>query len=168
MTDRKLIEWGRELRALTRATGQLLTINRRPDVAQIVGADGVHLPELGLPVAEVQQRFPRLSLIGVSKHTRQGLETAALDRASYAFLSPIFEVPDKAAPIGVHGFRTTIANVGIPTYALGGIGPEDLPELLDAGAFGVAVRRAIYSSAAPELALERFVDALDKSPANGE
>jgi len=153
---------------LTQTAGQLLTINRRPDVAQIVGADGVHLPELGLPAAALRQRWPELGLIGVSRHDRHGLRVAERDGASYAFLSPIFEVPDKAMPIGIHGFRAAIASVGIPTYALGGIGPEDLPALFAAGAFGVAIRRAVYSTTEPQAALQRFVRALDKSLANGE
>ncbi|MGB5285824.1 MAG: thiamine phosphate synthase, partial [Polyangiales bacterium] len=49
-TDRQLVQWGRELRELTRRTGSVLTVNRRLDVAQIVGADGVHLPERGIPL----------------------------------------------------------------------------------------------------------------------
>jgi thiamine-phosphate pyrophosphorylase len=163
-----LVEWGQELRILTRSRGQLLTISRRPDVAQIVGADGVHLPELGLPATQLRKRWPALGVIGVSRHDRQGLQTAAQDHATYAFLSPIFAVPHKAPPIGIYGFSRAIANVGIPTYALGGIQPEDVPALLAAGAFGVAIRRAIYAASQPQQALQRFVRALDKSLTNGE
>jgi thiamine-phosphate pyrophosphorylase len=168
VSDRKLVQWGQELRILTRSTGQLLTISRRPDVAQIVGADGVHLPELGLPATQLRQRWPALGMIGVSRHDRQGLQTAAQDRATYAFLSPIFAVPCKAPPIGIHGFSRAIANAGIPTYALGGIQAQDVPALLAAGAFGVAIRRAIYAVSQPRQALQRFVRALDKSLTNGE
>jgi thiamine-phosphate pyrophosphorylase len=93
---------------------------------------------------------------------------AARDRASYAFFSPIFEVPGKLPAIGIHGFRTAIANVGIPTYALGGIRSGDLPALLAAGAFGVAIRRAIYGADQPKRALECFIRALDKGSTNGK
>jgi len=167
-SDRQLIDWGHELRALTQAAGQVMTVNRRPDVAQIVGANGVHLPELGLPTAALRKQWPSLRLLGVSRHDRLGLEKAVRDRASYAFLSPIFEVPDKLPAIGIHGFKAAIANVGIPTYALGGIRSEDLPALLAAGAFGIAIRRAIYGVDRPERALARFIRALDKSLPNGE
>jgi thiamine-phosphate pyrophosphorylase len=145
-----------------------LVINRRPDVAQIVGADGVHLPELGLPPEDVRQRWPALQLVGLSRHDRAGLEAARRERASYAFLSPIFEVPGKNRPIGIHGFRTAIADVGIPTYALGGIEARDVKALLAAGAFGVAIRRAIYASTQPDETLQGFVRELDNGLANGE
>jgi thiamine monophosphate synthase len=43
-----------------------------------------------------------------------------------------------------------------------------VPVLLAAGAFGVAIRRAIYAVSQPRQALQRFVRALDKSLTNGE
>lgn len=168
VSDRQLVEWGRELREITRATGTALVLNRRVDVAQIVGADGVHLPELGLPLADIRRQWPELAMIGVSRHDRPGLETAEQDGATYAFLSPVFNVPGKAPPIGIHGFRAAIADVRIPTYALGGIQAEDSGALLTAGAFGIAVRRAIYAASQPDEALRSFLHQLDKNLANGE
>jgi thiamine-phosphate pyrophosphorylase len=159
-SDRQLVEWGRELREVTRATGSVLVLNRRVDVAQIVEADGVHLPERALPPGPLRQQWPRLAMIGASRHDRAGLRAAAKDRLTYAFLSPIFHVPGKAQPMGVHGFRTAIFGVGIPTYALGGIAPEDSRALVAAGASGVAVRRAIYEADDPNEALQRFIGAL--------
>lgn len=156
------------MRALTRDTGATLLVNRRLDVAEIVGADGVHVPELGLPTTEIRRHWPSLPFIGVSRHDRAGLETASQERASFAFLSPVFHVPGKAPPIGLHGFRAAIAGVGMPTYALGGIRPEDLKPLLRAGAFGIAIRRAIFASNKPNEVLLRFLSELDKSLSNGE
>jgi thiamine-phosphate pyrophosphorylase len=166
--DRQLVQWGRELREVTRATGSTLAVNRRADVAQIVGADGVHLPEVGLPIAEIRDQWPEFPMTGVSRHDRAGLREAEQDGATYAFLSPVFHVPGKAQPIGIHGFRSAIADVGIPTYALGGIGEQDWKALLAAGAFGVAICRAIYAVSEPGEALQRYVHELDKSLANGE
>ncbi len=167
-SDRQLVQWGRDLREVTRATGSTLAVNRRVDVAQIVSADAVHLPELGLSIAGLRKLWPEFPMMGVSRHDRAGLMAAEHDRATYAFLSPVFHVPGKARPIGIHGFRSAIADVGIPTYALGGIGDEDWKALLAAGAFGVAIRRAIYSVSEPGEALQRYVRELDKNLANGE
>ncbi|MBW2547438.1 MAG: thiamine phosphate synthase [Deltaproteobacteria bacterium] len=157
-SDRQLVQWGRELRTVTHACRGALTVNRRVDVAQIVGADGVHLPELGLPIADVREAWPTFGMLGVSRHDAAGLEAGEQDSASYAFLSPI----------GIHGFGTAIADVGIPTYALGGIGAQDCRALVAAGAFGVAIRRAIYEAPQPGEALLQFVHELDKSLPNGE
>lgn len=168
VSDRQLVQWGRELRSLASASGSAFAVNRRPDIAQIVGADGVHLPELGLRPTELRRHWPALRTIGVSCHDRAGLEMAVGGGATYAFLSPIFDVPEKNPPMGIDGFRAAIAGVGIPTYALGGIGPEHVRALLEAGAFGVAVCRAIYAAARPGEALGQFVLELDKSPAKVE
>ena len=167
-SDRQLVKWGQELREVTQAAGSVLAVNRRLDVAQIVDADGVHLPELGLRPADIREQWPALGMLGVSRHDKAGLGAAERDLATYAFLSPVFQVPGKGQPIGIHGFRDAIADVGIPTYALGGIGAEDCKAVLAAGAFGVAIRRAIYSAEKPNETLLRFVRALDKSLTSGE
>ncbi len=158
--DRQLLDWGHALRELTRAKGSVLTVNRRADIAQIIDADGVHLPERGLPASEIQAHWPVLRMLGVSRHDSAGLQAAKRDSASYAFLSPVFDVPGKATPIGIHGFQGTIADVGIPTYALGGIQPSDSKALLAAGATGVAVQRGIYAADEPGETLQQYIRAL--------
>ena len=161
-SDRALIEWGRELRELTASTGSPLVVNQRPDVAHIIGADGVHLPETGLPIARTRHQWPSLETIGVSRHDRAGLVAAQEAGATYAFLSPVFEVPGKNPPIGVEGFRRAIAGLRIPVFALGGIGLEDVAPLLDAGARGVAVQRAVYDAEEPRIVVDGFLGRLDK------
>ena len=161
-SGRELTRWGRELRAITERAGCALTINRRADVAKIVSADGVHLPERGLRPSVLRAHWPELGMIGASRHDGDGLCEAERDGAHYAFLSPVFEVPGKGGPIGIEGLRAAIDDVGIPTYALGGITAEALRQLLDAGAHGVAIRRAIYGSAEPRETLRRLLRELDK------
>jgi thiamine-phosphate pyrophosphorylase len=167
-SDRDLVAWGRALRVATARWGCFLTVNRRSDVAQIVDADGVHLPERALTPSAVRGVWPTGSLFGVSRHDRPGLVGAATEKATYAFLSPVFNVPGKARPIGIEGFATQIADVGIPTYALGGISAAHVAPLIAAGARGIAVRRAIYDARDPRAALQRLVAELDKTASNGE
>lgn len=161
-SDRELTRWGRELRAMTERAGCALTINRRADIAKIVAADGVHLPERGLPPSFVRAHWPELPMVGASRHDADGLSDVERDGAHYAFLSPVFAVPGKGYPIGVEGFRAAIDDVGIPTYALGGITADAVRPVLDAGAHGVAIRRAIYRSAEPRETLRRVLRELDK------
>lgn len=166
--DRTLIDWGHELRAATASTGSCLVVSRRADVARIIGADGVHLPESGLPIEQVRRHWPSLAIIGVSRHDRAGLVAAQEAGATYAFLSPVFEVPGKNPPIGVEGFRRAIAGLRIPVFALGGIGPENASQLVEAGAHGVAVRRAIYEANDPRIVIDALVRRLDKQGAKVE
>lgn len=168
VTDRKLIDWGHELRASTTSARSLLVINQRPDVAHIVGADGVHLPETGLPIAKIRGTWPHLQTIGVSRHDRAGLIAAQEAGATYAFLGPVFEVPDKNPPMGLEGFRSAIEGLQIPVFALGGIGPNEIEPLLEAGARGVAVRRAVYDAQDPVIVIARLLRGLDKDHASVE
>lgn len=161
-SDRELTRWGRELRTMTERAGCALTIHRRADIAKIVSADGVHLPERGLKPSILRAHWPELTMVGASRHDADGLSAAERDGAHYAFLSPVFGVPGKGEPIGIEGFRAAIDDVGIPTYALGGIEADAVRSLLDAGAHGVAIRRAIYRSAEPRETLRRLLRELDK------
>ena len=167
-SDRQIVQWGHELRAITRDVGSALTVNRRADLAEVVDADGVHLPELGLSPDEIRSHWSAFSVLGVSRHDHSGLEAAERALASYAFLSPVFSVPGKAPPLGLHGFRATIAGVDLPTYALGGVRSEDLQPLLRAGATGVAIRRAVYAADRPAETMQPFLRELDKYLASGE
>ena len=161
--DRELLRWGVELRRITRAHGAWLSVNGRVDVAKHIEADGVHLGETGIPVERARSVLAE-ALIGVSRHDGDGLLAAERALADYAFLSPVFEVPGKNQPLGIDGFATTAAQCSIPVIALGGIGPDDVRPLIDAGAYGIAIRRAIYEAEDPAAALGQFLDALDNAP----
>lgn len=163
VSQRQLIAWGRELRAITAAVDSPLVVNQRADVARIIGADGVHVPEHGLPIGELRRVFPELAILGVSRHDRSGLQVARDDRVTYAFLSPVFEVPGKVPPIGVEGFERAIAGIDLPIFALGGIGLGRASPWVSAGAYGVAVRRAIYDTPDPRRALRLLLRELDKT-----
>jgi len=167
-SDRALVAWGRALRTATERQSCLLTVNRRSDVAEIVRADGVHLPEAGLASEAIRSEWPDISLIGTSRHDRDGLLRAVQEQTTFAFLSPIFPVPGKGQAMGVKGFAMQIADVGMPTYALGGVGAPHIASLIAAGAYGIAVRRAICDAADPKAALQELLHALDKTAPNGE
>ena len=167
-SDRELVDWGRALRTATERWGCPLTVNRRLDVAEIVGADGVHLPETGLPAEAFREQWPHIRLIGVSRHDRDGLLRAAREQATFAFLSPVFPVPGKGEPMGAASFAAQIDDVGIPTYGLGGVDAKNIASVIAAGARGIAVRRAIFDAPDPKAALQELLCELDKTASKGE
>ena len=142
---------GRELLALALAVGkacaearQLFLLNDRLDVAILVGADGVHLPSSGVPVADARRLLGPAKLVGRSCHARAEVEAARADGADYATFSPIYDTPSKrayGAPVGVEALREA-AGAGLPLVALGGITAENAPEARAAGAGAVAAIRA--------------------------
>lgn len=141
-TDAALVSLALTLRRLTHDRGAGLLISGRADVAVLVDADGVHLPESGLSVADARHLLPQGALVGCSRHDAEGLKLAQDQGADYATLSPVYNVPDKGSALGVAAFAECLRAVRLPVLALGGIAPNQISELLRAGAYGVAVTRA--------------------------
>lgn len=156
----ELVELCRALSPICRARGAELLVNDRADVAKVVSAGGVHLPERGLSVAEARAVLGPGALVGRSCHDRAGLERAQQEGADLATLGPIGIVPDKNAPLGVEGFGAIVRGLSIPTYALGGVGEGDARALREAGAAGVAVIRAVYAASDPARAARGLIESL--------
>ena len=167
-SGRQLEAWGHHLREVTTASANPFVVNGRIDIALIVKADGVHLPENGIPAPRIRRTWPQLSLIGESKHDADGLMAAGRDEAIYAFLSPVFDVPEKGTPMGVDDFRSARTRVALPVFALGGIKPDNVAALAAAGAAGVAVQRAVYNAQDPAKVVRDLLDEFDKGAANVE
>ena len=116
-------------------------VNGRPDVAEAAGADGVQLPEDGLPVAEVRRAFPRLK-VGASCHSREAASRAAAEGADHVVFGPVFATPGKEArAAGLPALAQIAAHSPVPVFAIGGVTPEEAAGVRDAGAAGVAAIR---------------------------
>ncbi|MGP0566172.1 thiamine phosphate synthase [Nitrospina sp. 32_T5] len=150
------------LRQLTAHYGARLYINDRVDVALMVDADGVHLPEAGLPANEVKGRYPHL-LVGVSTHSWEAARQAQEAGADYITFSPIYDTPSKreyGAPQGVGALKEIAGGMKIPVLALGGINLERIPEVMRNGAHGVALIRGIWNSTHIEDASLQYMQAI--------
>ena len=161
---RELAEVGRALRKLTHDAGALLIVNQRVDVAIAIGADGVHLPQSGFTCKDARALLGSEPLIGVSRHDSGGLRAARF--ADYATLGPIRAVADKAEPMGADRFGKALISE-LPTFALGGVGPDDIASLRALGAAGVATIRGIVHQPDPAAALDRWLTILDTVPRTG-
>lgn len=139
LEDRPLWDLTRRARAALPPPVQLL-VNGRLDVALAAGADGVHLPSDGVPVAALRARFGPDVLIGRSTHGIEEVERARGEGADYVVFGPVYETPGKGAPVGLAALERAAA-AGLPVYALGGVTLERFGELAGAGAAGVAAIR---------------------------
>lgn len=153
----ELAALARALRPICHRAGAPLLVNDRADVARAVGADGVHLPERGLDVADARAVLGEGAIIGSSRHDKEGVARAA--EATFVTLGPVFEVPHKGPAIGVESFAAACAATALPVYALGGIDAVRAPALRAKGAAGVAVIRSVYAAPDPGSALRALVDA---------
>ena len=154
MSDRKLLAHARRVRKITQAGGAGLIINDRPDIAAIVGADGVHLGQDDMPVADARRSLPTGTIIGVSTHNIAQARAAAADGADYIGVGPMFPTTTKdAGPIaGPVYLKEVIAEISLPHVVIGGITAGNVGELIAAGARRVAVCSAVIAAADPESA----------------
>ncbi|HEV2880192.1 MAG TPA: thiamine phosphate synthase [Pyrinomonadaceae bacterium] len=145
MRPRVLYELTRRAADLTRGSETRLLVNDRADIALAAGADGVHLTARSLDPLVVRNISPRGFLIGVSTHTLAEARAASASDADFAVFGPVFDTPSKqayGAPLGLAALReATHAVAPFPILALGGITRASIPQVMAAGARGVAAIR---------------------------
>ena len=146
------------MREVTKRAGSKLFVNDRTDVALGVGADGVHCPENGLPVAVARRVYPE-ALVGASAHSLERAIEAGTSGADFVLFGPVFPTPSKAKygePQGLGALSGVAKNAGVPVFAVGGITPENAALCLEKGAAGVGVISAILSAKNVPEAVEAF------------
>ena len=131
-----------------------LIINDRVDVAWAAQADGVHVGQQDMALADVRALMPN-GLIGLSVHSAQTMQAAMAQRSllDYVGLGPIYPTmtkTDAAEPVGLDGIAQIRAMSSVPLVAIGGIGVDNAQAVMRQGADGVAVVSAICSAAQPD------------------
>ena len=129
----------KRVRELTQDYDAMLFINDRVDIALAVNADGVHLPEKGLPPSVVKKIAPKL-LVGYSAHSLEQALCAQEEGADFITLSPIFKTQShpEVEPIGLGLLKEVSQRLSIPVYALGGITWDRIKLCYKNGAYGIA------------------------------
>lgn len=162
MTDRQLLEHGKRVREWTRATGAILIMNDRPDIAVAIDADGVHVGQDELPVREVRQIVGSRRLIGVSTHTIEQARQAVLDGADYLGVGPTFSTTTKSFAAheyaGLNFVNQVAAEIKLPWFAIGGINADNLEKTIQAGAQRIAVSSVICSHPHPGKMAQELLD----------
>lgn len=148
------------------ALGALLVVNDDADVALSAGADGVHVGAEDLPPEAARRVVGPDRLVGASLHDAVEAARAARSGAvDYAGVGTIYGSPTKPGlpargPETIGIVRAALGGAAIPLYAIGGITPERVPDVLAAGAHGVAVGSAIADADDIARATASFLAAL--------
>ena len=152
---REFLEEARAVQAALRGTGVPLIVNDRVDVALAIGAEGVHLGQRDLPLADARRLGPPGWIVGVSAESVEDAVRAERDGADYVGVSPVFATPtktDHAAPLGLEGLRAIRAATKLPLVAIGGLHAGNARDVVRAGADGLAVVSAIVAADDPRAA----------------
>jgi thiamine-phosphate pyrophosphorylase len=159
------------LLALTRETGAALIVNDRVDVAMALGADGVHLARKSLPPKDARALVGPGMLLGISCHSMEDVREAVEGGVDFLVLGPIFETPSKApygAPLTPAILRQAREVCDLPMLAIGGVNATRVPEVIQAGADGVAVISAVLTAPDPAAATRDLLAAVTRSRAIGK
>jgi thiamine-phosphate pyrophosphorylase len=149
------------------ASDAILLINERVDVAIAAGADGVQLGEAALPIAPVRNLIGPQALIGRSVHSVEGGEMAASEGADLLLVGTMFSTRSHPGivPVGPSLIRAIAQKQAeaadpLPVIGIGGITADNLSEVIQAGASGVAVITSILASSDPKAEASRLKDAM--------
>lgn len=149
---RAFAEEARTLVTLLRPLGVPLIVNDRVDVALAADADGVHVGQQDLRVADARRLVGERMLVGLSVTTMDEARAMPTDCVDYVGVGPVFATASKldaAPPLGVEGTRAMCARIAVPCVAIGGIGMANIDDVLSTGVAGVAVISAICAAASP-------------------
>jgi thiamine-phosphate pyrophosphorylase len=150
-------------RALVQGVTVPVIVNDRADIALAAGAAGVHVGDADLPVVAIRRFAPASFIIGASLGSDRELENAR--DADYVGIGPMFSSGSKADAgdaIGIDGFKRLQALCELPAIAIGGITAERVPQIMAAGAAGVAAINAIFKGSDPETATSLLAAAIGK------
>jgi len=145
-------------------------VNDRVDIALAVGATGVHVGSGDLPVPVARDLIGDTRVLGATARDPETARRHEAAGASYLGVGPAFSTGSKdglPAPLGPEGIARVAAAVSIPVIAVAGVTASRVPELLGAGAFGVAVISAVSEADDPGAATKGLLTALDAAERQG-
>ena len=159
----RLYELAVALGAVRERTGAWVVINDRVDVACVARASAVQLTTRSVSVSDARRMAGTMPL-GASAHAVADASTAAADGADWIVVGHVFETPshpDEPAR-GLDLVRETTSAMTTPVIAIGGIKPQHVEALLDAGAHGVAAISGIWGASDAERAAADYLSRYER------
>jgi thiamine-phosphate pyrophosphorylase len=164
-TTRSIIEFTRRILAVAAQTGTPVIVNDRVDVALAVGAQGVHVGEADMSVADARRVCGEGMVIGATVRDVMSARAMSQAGADYLGVGPIFgtAVKPHLVPIAPGTMRSIRRGISLPIVAIGGINDRNAATPLEEGADGVAVISALRRFDSPKEAASRLRTAIDQA-----
>ncbi|MDA8398155.1 MAG: thiamine phosphate synthase [Actinomycetota bacterium] len=152
------------LKEICARAGVPFFVNDRVDLAYAVGADGVHLGQGDIPPATAREMLGDDVLIGRSTHAPQELLAALSEPVDYLSAGPVEATPTKPGRqgTGLDYLRFATARSTLPVFVTGGVTPDRVALLVDAGASHFVVVRYVADAPDPEKAARALRTAIDR------
>ncbi|MBI4683104.1 MAG: thiamine phosphate synthase [Nitrospirae bacterium] len=149
LNTRELLKLAYKMRALTNQYKAKLFINDRFDIALAVGADGVHLTQNSIPTHAARNTVKKKLMIGVSTHSLKEAKEAEKGGADFITFGPVYRTPSKlkyGESVGLDTLRKVSGKIKIPVFAIGGIKGDKINDVMESGAYGVAMISEIFGA----------------------
>lgn len=161
--DAFILQEAQELRALCHRYGVPFLVNDRPDLAQAVGADGVHVGQEDTGLTEARNLLGPNALLGGSAHTVEEALAAQAAGADYLGCGAVFGSGTKhnVSQMPLETLTAICQAVDIPVVAIGGVGLDNLPLLAGTGIAGVAVISGLFAADDKTEAAQAFLRQLE-------
>ena len=162
-STREMIEMCREIKRLCKDADVTFIVNDRVDVAIASEADGVHLGQDDFPIPLARKLLGDTRIIGGSAVTLEEAQECLSEGADYIGFGPVYPTTSKndAGPVtGIELLKEVVNAISIPIIAIGGVSVENTPEVIRAGAQGIAVISAVCCQENPEQATKELSHAL--------
>ena len=149
---RRILPLACELSALCRASGTPFIVNDHPHLVPECHAQGAHVGQDDLSVAEARKLAGEDAIVGKSTHSLVQARAALQEQPDYIGFGPLFATRTKPdyAPIGIDEIRRVQDAVSIPVFCIGGINLGNLREVVAAGARRVVIVSGILQAENPQ------------------
>ena len=158
--DQEIINISKVLKPICKKNDVSFILNDRLDLANIVGADGVHLGEGDGSILDARKLLGPKAIIGVSCYNSKHLAMEAAEKgADYVAFGAFFETKTKKAKTKakISIIEDWVFISDVPCVAIGGINPSNCHELVEAGADFIAVVGSIWNNSdSPINAIKNF------------
>ncbi len=161
--DALILQEAQELKELCHRYGVPFLVNDRPDLAQAVGADGVHVGQEDTGLVEARNLLGANALLGGSAHTVEEALAAQAAGADYLGCGAVFGSGTKhnVSQMSLETLTAICQAVDIPVVAIGGVSLDNLPLLAGTGIAGVAVISGLFAAADKTEAAQAFLQQLE-------
>lgn len=164
-TDDAFLQTALEAQQMCRQAGATFIIDDRVDIARRIGADGVHLGKNDMPVSEARKLLGDDAIIGGTANTINDIVLHYKQGADYIGCGPFrfTTTKQRLAPVlGLNGYRQIVAGmkaqgIRLPIVAIGGIGVDDIPAIMQTGVSGIALSGSILRATDPAIETQRIV-----------
>lgn len=143
-SDQEILNDAKELVSLAKGSNLKIIINDRVDIAMLANADGVHLGQGDISIADARKLMGNDKIIGLSTHNLDQAKKALAEKPDYIGFGPVYATTTKEIPdpvVGCENLKKVLAMADVPVVAIGGIFPVNIEHVMKAGAKTICMVR---------------------------